>query len=409
MSLLHKPRARFLTSTCSLLVVLAALVIYKIRKARLGHKGKLLGLDPQKYASLKPGIRIGRVAKLQVYPMKSCRAVSCESIQVSKDGVLFDRVVCVVNKNGIPVSQRMRPELAQIETSFSIEDNLVILKAPKQCDLEPLYLNIAQIENNLSMAEEIDMYGAATNCIAFQEDASKWITTCLSKLSGRELSGFRILCTLKGATRHPANTPVQTILPHLKAEDGMRFGDLSPFSLASKASLDAVKNQMQDQSKASEIQVDNFRANIIMETESEMAFVEDHIAGLSIGEYGFRVIGDSFRCTETTVNQETGDAGYRKGLRTAEPLATLNRVRPSGLRVGLPNYFPPTRGTVTKWSASPLFGLYMGAQDVAKHGVIRVGDPIVITQVRSPLNIWAKIYNLLLLLCHFDERHMISN
>lgn len=84
--------------------------------------------------------------------------------------------------------------------------------------------------------------------------------------------------------------------------------------------------------------MDRFRSNIVMEccgtNMKDLGFIEDWFERIEIGNVKLRIIGPTFRCVIPTVDQATGEAGFRKNIRNAEPIKTLKSVRSGGLRFG---------------------------------------------------------------------------
>lgn len=71
---------------------------------------------------------------------------------------------------------------------------------------------------------------------------------------------------------------------------------------------------------------------------------------------------------------DTGEAGFRKNIREAEPIATLKRLRSGGLRYGLTGILPVTMGGSK--SLAPIFGVYLGVQEESDEVEIRLGDKL---------------------------------
>lgn len=71
-----------------------------------------------------------------------------------------------------------------------------------------------------------------------------------------------------------------------------------------------------------------------------------------------------------------GEAGFRKNLRNAEPIATLKHYRSGGIRYGMAGLLPTSMGGSR--SLAPLFGVSMGTETAESVGEIKVGDQIEI-------------------------------
>lgn len=156
--------------------------------------------------------------------------------------------------------------------------------------------------------------------------------------------------------------------------DGTYLSDLAPLALTSEASLELLNENM---ISGERIPMDRFRSNIVMSTENSIPFLEDEVTTLQIGKLSTRVIGPTFRCVIPSVNQHDGEAGFRKDIRQAEPIATLKKYRSGGLRFGLTGLLPITMGGSK--SLAPLFGVYLGVSNARHEEVVHLGDPIKVT------------------------------
>ena len=57
---------------------------------------------------------------IHVYPVKSCRAVPLDRVEIVSTGLRGDRLFQVVDAEGNPVTQRQQPMLATVRTGFPI-------------------------------------------------------------------------------------------------------------------------------------------------------------------------------------------------------------------------------------------------------------------------------------------------
>ncbi|KAJ7390802.1 Mitochondrial amidoxime reducing component 2 [Desmophyllum pertusum] len=108
---------------------------------------------------------------------------------------------------------------------------------------------------------------------------------------------------------------------------------------------------------SSPVGMDRFRANVIIGGTEPFAEDQWRQKILKISDVKFRTLKDCGRCTQTTIDPETGQ---KDGL---EPVSTLRRTR-------LPEDRDPRHGN------APFFGIQM-APDC--EGTIQLGDPVFIS------------------------------
>ena len=343
------------------------------------------------------GSVVGHVARLELFPLKSAQGVSVERAAVGAAGLEADRVVMVLDARGAPVTQRMLPELARLRVDeVNLLRGRVRLAAPAELRVEPLELDVARAQG-LSREQQtftVDLHGLACRCVAFGAAEDAWLCRVLDLLDGGRgrRSGYRLVTVARGERRHvhwsAARALMRASLPH----DATLLADLAPLSLISEASLAALNEHVcgcGGQEGAREpacrcVPADRFRSNLVVRmSDSSLAFLEDHVETLAVGDTELRVIGPTFRCVMPSVCQRSGEAGFRKGLQTpaAEPLPTLKLLRPGGLRFGLSGLLPNAMGGSAGFA--PLFGVYLGCPDADSQSELRVGDPVRVKKYRD--------------------------
>eukprot|EP01090_Pellita_catalonica_P003650 TRINITY_DN13306_c0_g1_i1.p1 TRINITY_DN13306_c0_g1~~TRINITY_DN13306_c0_g1_i1.p1 ORF type:complete len:185 (+),score=23.34 TRINITY_DN13306_c0_g1_i1:493-1047(+) len=159
--------------------------------------------------------------------------------------------------------------------------------------------------------------------------------------------------------------------------DATRLADFAPIMITSQSSMESVCDNLIN-SVDEKLSIDRFRGNIII--GGSPAWIEDRLRKIRIGKAIIRIIMRAPRCTMPTVNQQTGEAGFRKGIKTAEPLATLKKFRRFGLRNGWTGLLPVSDGGVGG-GVSPCFGLYCACD---KEAVVKKGDDVVVLEYATP-------------------------
>ncbi len=237
------------------------------------------------------------VSGMWIYPVKSCRGIALERMELGPRGPLYDREWMVVDAAGRMVTQRERPELALVRTRLA--PGALVLEAPR---LEPL-----DVPLDRTSGPEHPVFVWQDRCRAVSQgpEAADW----LGSLLGMEC---RLVRMAPGELR-------QVDLRFARPGESVGFADGFPLLLLSEASLEELNRRLDRP-----VPMDRFRPNLVVSGCPPHA--EDGWRRLSIGGLGFRVAKPCSRCVITTRDQATGERG-------AEPLRTLATYRREGHRV----------------------------------------------------------------------------
>jgi len=297
---------------------------------------KFLGF-PKKGVSriLSSGQPVAKVKSLWIFPVKSCKPVKMERVRLTNNGFEYDRLAMIVNKRGVPVTQRMIPELARVEIRILQEESKIRIISPVSLKSRWNYIDIdLQPPKNLPSVT-FDLHGIASKCVDLGDEMADWICQMIASLRGRECSGYRLVQICPGSSRNVYNSAARLLMDDARPHDGTLLSDLAPLSLTSADSLRKLNCIL---AAESQVPMDRFRSNIVMEccgtNMKDLGFIEDWFERIEIGNVKLRIIGPTFRCVIPTVDQATGEAGFRKNIRNAEPIKTLKSVRSGGLRFG---------------------------------------------------------------------------
>lgn len=266
------------------------------------------------------------MAKILIYPVKSCGPIELEAADVDALGFVGDRRWVVVDERNNFVSQRMLPSMALIKPK--LVDGKLFLDAPGHSTLavpapEPSAPHVF-----------VNLWGDVTETVLLSEACSTWLSSVL----GRPV---RLAHTLPPGQHH---RPVDSKFdPTGKAHAA--FSDGFPFLLLSQESVVELNKRL-----AKPVSDLNFRPNIVV--QGCRAFEEDCWQGLLIAGQHFECVKPCSRCTVPTVDPATG-----KRDPAVEPLKTLRTFRAVNEAV--------------------MFG-----QNVIFHGAsgrVRVGDTVTVT------------------------------
>jgi hypothetical protein len=205
------------------------------------------------------------VARLFVYPVKSCAGVELREAVLTETGLDLDRAWMVVDAAGAFVTQRELPRMALVKPQIRL--NEVVLRAP---GMLALHLAIDTVEEPVKVRvwdDEVAAYDMGAV-------AAQWFTDFL----GRPLRLVRF-------------DPEQRRLSNARWTGGVealnQFSDGYPLLLASTASLDLLNARLAAAGHAP-VGIERFRPNIVL--SGLEAHDEDRLERLRIAAEGGEVL-----------------------------------------------------------------------------------------------------------------------
>lgn len=233
------------------------------------------------------------LSALYVYPVKSCKGMSLNEVDVGVKGPDMDRRWMVVDKEYRFRSQRQLPKMAMIHTY--LDGRYLFMSAPS---MMPLMLPSKPV------GKECDVTVWKDTCKAHDmgDEAALWISKfleCESRLVFFPDSSVRTV------------NPDYTETP----DNQLAFSDRFPFLLISEASLHDLNSRVGEK-----LRMNRFRPNLVI--SGCEPYEEDTWKKVRIGEIHFHVAKPCSRCIITNVDQE-----YAK--QHLDPLQTLATFRKS--------------------------------------------------------------------------------
>lgn len=241
-----------------------------------------------------------RIARLFVYPVKSCAGIEVREALLTETGFDLDRAWMVVDEDNAFVSQRELPRMALVRPQLKSHE--VVLRAP---GMLALHLSIDTVEEPVRVRvwdDEVAAYDMGAV-------AAQWFTDFL----GRKLRLVRF-------------DPEQKRLSSLQwtggAEALNQFSDGYPLLVASAASLDLLNEKLRAQGKPA-VGIERFRPNIVL--EGVEAHDEDRLELLHVatdeGEVQLKPVKPCPRCPIPNIDPATAESdpavtdtlqGYRR-------------------------------------------------------------------------------------------------
>lgn len=182
-----------------------------------------------------------KIARLFVYPIKSCAGVEVTEAVLTETGLDLDRAWMVVDEQGEFVSQRELPRMALVRPQLKHYE--VVLRAP---GMLALHLNIEGVEAPVRVRVWDDEVAA----FDMGDVAAQW----LSDFLGAKLRLVRF-------------DPEHRRLSSMKWTQGVeapnQFSDGFPLLVASEASLDELNRRLAEAGHAP-VGMERFRPNIVL-------------------------------------------------------------------------------------------------------------------------------------------------
>jgi uncharacterized protein YcbX len=227
-----------------------------------------------------------RIARLFVYPVKSCAGVEMKEAVLTETGLDLDRAWMVVDAQGAFVTQRELPRMALIRPTLKFSE--VVLRAP---GMLALHLSIDRVEEPV----KVRVWKDEVSAFDMGNTAAQWFTDFL----GQKLRLVRF---------DPDHRRLSSARWTGGAEALNQFSDGYPLLLASTASLDVLNEKLVAAGRAA-VGIERFRPNIVL--EGVEAHDEDRLGLVRIaaedGEVQLRPVKPCARCPIPNVDPATAE------------------------------------------------------------------------------------------------------
>jgi uncharacterized protein YcbX len=268
-----------------------------------------------------------RLARLFVYPVKSCAGVELREALLTETGLDLDRAWMVVDPEGNFVTQRELPRMALIRPTLKLTE--VVLRAP---GMLALHLQVDTVEEPM----RVRVWDDEVPAFDMGNVAAQWFTDFL----GRPLRLVRF---------DPEHRRLSSRKWTGDAEALNQFSDGYPLLVTSSASLDLLNEKLAAGGHAP-VGMERFRPNIVL--EGVEAHDEDRLELLRIatddGEVQLRPVKPCGRCPMPNIDPATAAVdpvvtdtlqGYRRDPRLDGAITfAMNAIIVAGmdctLRVG---------------------------------------------------------------------------
>jgi uncharacterized protein YcbX len=238
-------------------------------------------------SSAPPAVQ-ARIARLFVYPVKSCAGVEVREALLTETGFDLDRAWMVVDERGDFVSQRELPRMALIRPQLKHLD--VVLRAP---GMLALHLAIDTVEAPV----RVRVWDDEVKAFDMGDIAAQWFSDFL----GRKLRLVRF---------DPDERRLSSAEWTQGAEALNQFSDGYPLLVLSAAAIDELNRKLAVQG-VDPVGIERFRPNIVL--EGIEAHDEDRLAVLQVDADGTPValkpVKPCARCPIPDVDPATAERG----------------------------------------------------------------------------------------------------
>lgn len=293
---------------------------------------------------LRKFVKVARVEKIIIYPVKSLPGIEVESAETTlagfRRGLLRDREFMLVDAECKVVTQRFEPSLTQVQVIH--EGDAVVVSTQRQQQQRPLRIPLGA-GGSRDKAEKIVLYDHEHMVVDAEEECSSWFRHYLRR------EDIKLVRVLFDAT--------ETLDAEIGRSCPVSFQNTIGYNILSTESIDDLNRRLEEK-----VSCRNFKPSLLVATCSGDPYFEDYWNVVKIGDAELHFFERCNRCLDTTVDHARGICTYK------EPLATLRTYR-----------VKKSEPAKTKYKLKPLFAVqfYMG-----KPGMVNVGDD-VFAQVSS--------------------------
>ncbi len=247
----------------------------------------------------------GRIARLMIFPIKSCGGFDVDEIELDEHGPVLDRRWMLVDETGKFVSQRTVADLVHIKTKLSAGG--IVASRMGFGEIKILRRDLATARTDATVWKDDVSAGRS------QPDVDQWFSDALARnVRLVEADDATIRERVKGAPPISFKT---------------RFGDSAPLLFVNRNTVTTVR----DICGLAEMDETRFRGNVIVEGLD--AFVEESAHSMQVGSIACPVVYPCDRCVIITADQESGKRNPKVLSRLGDFRRKRNELLIMGMRV----------------------------------------------------------------------------
>lgn len=250
---------------------------------------------------------------IRIYPVKSFAGIQLSQTEVQPQGLCDDRLLMLVDKNRMFITQRKYPQLALLNTQYT-DEGLRIDTAK----FSPLIIKETDFT---AKSLPVKIWQDVCFGIIATDKVNQWFSHYL---------GFQVKLI-----KYDKNASREIDPNYSQPNDIVSFADGFPLLVISQASLNDLNSQLE-----TPVSMANFRPNIVV--DGCEAYAEDDWKRIQISGVEFDAVKLCSRCVLTTVDPKTGIKSQN-----GQPLKTLSQYRKGegGIFFGM-NLIPRSKGII---------------------------------------------------------------
>lgn len=243
----------------------------------------------------------GTIARLFIYPIKSCAGVELNEAILTETGLDLDRSWMVVEDGGMFVTQREQPRMALIRPQLRGDE--IILRAPGMLALH-LRVDVVEAETQARIWDDV------VRCYDMGDIAAQWFSDFLApqRPGGAPPRPFRLVRFDPEQQRIASRKWTGDI------EAQNQFSDAFPLLVTSTASLAGLNHRLKTKG-LEPVTMERFRPNIVLTGIEEHD--EDRMATIHIdtpeGAIVLRPVKPCARCPIPNIDPQTGSSSPHVG------------------------------------------------------------------------------------------------
>ncbi len=211
-----------------------------------------------------------RIARLFIYPIKSCAGVEVPEVLLTETGLEFDRAWMVVDENGEFVTQRELPRMALVRPQLRLSD--MVLRAP---GMLALHVALDAVEEPV----EVTVWDDRVKAYDMGAVAAQWFSDFLNAERPAGAAARRLRLVRFDPEHKRLSNKRWT--GGLEAEN--QFSDGYPVLVLSQAALDGLNERLAEAGHAA-VGIERFRPNVVL--DGIEAHDEDRLDVLEIATDG---------------------------------------------------------------------------------------------------------------------------
>eukprot|EP00181_Compsopogon_caeruleus_P004522 CAMPEP_0184682996 /NCGR_PEP_ID=MMETSP0312-20130426/9523_1 /TAXON_ID=31354 /ORGANISM="Compsopogon coeruleus, Strain SAG 36.94" /LENGTH=318 /DNA_ID=CAMNT_0027135017 /DNA_START=139 /DNA_END=1091 /DNA_ORIENTATION=- len=288
------------------------------------------------------------VTQLVYYPVKSCRGVEVDCLEIGARGFVHDRMVMMVDEEGHFVSQRKVPRMSLIEAGLDmpgaewltmrfVGDDSIPVGGDEEVRV---YLGDEDLNGCSRPLRIVTVWNDTCQAIDLGDEVASWLERVLGFPGAR-------LVKFPSAGRRPVDARKRFLREQHSYETG--FADAFPFLLASEESLQELNQELPN---GTAVGMNRFRPNVVVRSNgTSLSWAEDDWTRawcIRDPAVAFRFCAPCERCRMPRVDPQTGS------VHPVEPSRTLARIREA------------------QFNGQVMFGQYVVAIPTARGHLLRV-------------------------------------